>query len=303
MGKTISWLGFFSVLIVMVSISGCIDDAGGTLDITAPEIQILHPLPGSYHEAGGFIEFESLFKDDLELGSYSIDVHDNLDGHEHGRIAGPATDPELVRWSFKRNYSIPAGMIIYVAQHDDNIDILPNAIAGPYHFIVQAVDMAGNATSFQDASTREVELYITNDSQPLINIVNLIDSALEINVGTLFRAQGDVTDPTTGTYAGIHSIAVILGEGHEEEHQHESLRLSADDLINTQYESPVLDGFMIDNAIILDLIFEDINFTLTQQLFDDLKGAGLDHLVLSIEVRDEQGNLSIRHIDVHFSTA
>jgi len=291
--------GFLILSYGLTLLSGCINDDGGSVDTIAPVIDLHHPEPGSYQEAGGFIHFESTFKDDLELASYSIDIHDNLDGHSHGRMAQPATDPTLLRWSFKRNYSIPAGLLIFVDQHDDNIEISSNAIAGPYHFIVQAVDMAGNATSYQDASTKELEMYITNSTQAVINITNLVNDELELEEGVSFRVEGHITDPTLGVYAGIHSLDVILGEGHEEEYQHDHMRLEEEDLIAVYYEGAGLDDFMVNDAIVLDLVFETINFTLSQQQHDDLTFEGIDHLILTLKVRDEQGNLTIQNTFVY----
>jgi hypothetical protein len=299
MRNSLSWSGFLIMSYGLTFLPGCIDDDGGAIDTTAPVIELHYPESGSYQEAGGFVHFESTFKDDLQLASYSIDVHDNLDGHGHGRIAQPTTDPSLVRWSLKRNYSIPSGLIIFVAQHDDNIEISSKAIAGPYHFIVQAVDMAGNATSFQDGSTKEIEMYISNDSQPVISITNLVNDELELKEGVPFRVEGDIIDPTSGVYAGIHSLDVILGEGHEEAHQHDQMRMEVEDLIDVHYEGTGLDAFMVNDTIILDLVFGTINFTLSQQQHDDLTGEGIDHLILTLEVRDEQGNLTIQNTPVY----
>jgi hypothetical protein len=179
------------------------------------------------------------------------------------------------------------------------MEVSPNAMAGPYHFIVQAVDMAGNATSYQDASTKEIEMYITNNSQPVINITNLVNDELELEEGIPFRVEGDITDPTSGVYAGMHSLDVMLGEGHEEAHDHDQMRMEVEELIDMYYEGAGLDNFMVNDTIILDLVFGTINFTLSQQQHDDLTGEGIDRLILTIEVRDEQGNLTIHYTPVY----
>lgn len=296
--------GLFLSIIGLMFFSGCMNPDDAMLDITPPDIDMVFPLPRTDQAAGGFINFEASFTDDLELGSYSIDIHDNIDGHGHGRIAHPATDPSLIRWSFKRNYTIPPGLILFVAQHDDDIEISAKAVAGPYHFIVQAVDLAGNATSYQDGSTREVEIYITNDSQPVVNITNLVNGELELAQGIQFVAEGWITDPTSGPYAGIHLLEVILGEDHGDDGQHDHARFAQDehgDLIHADYEGPELLTFTTDGAIQLDKIFQQINFHPGQEQMDDLLADGLDHLLLTLKVKDEQGNLTLDHTPVHLN--
>ena len=272
------------------------------MDITAPEIDVSEPQTWDELAAGEFITFDATFLDDLELGSYSIDVHDNLDGHGHGRIAQPNDDPALERWIYKKNYTIPEGYIMFVAQHDDDIGIPENTMAGPYHFIVQAVDQAGNATNHQDGSTIEFEVLITNESQPVVNITNLVDGELEIEEGVRFQAEGDISDPSTGEYSGMHSMEVLLGEDLEESHEHAHGRIGQDEhefLIDVDYEGSELEVFMIDGIIQLDQVFESINFTLSQQQLNDLISEDVDHLLLSINVKDEQGNLTISRTVVH----
>ena len=98
-------LAYISAIFSVLLITGCISDDGDPVDITAPEIEVNHPEAGTQFAAGGYVQFEGTFKDDLELGSYSIDIHDNLDGHGHGRIAAPSDDPSLIKWSSK-NFAI-----------------------------------------------------------------------------------------------------------------------------------------------------------------------------------------------------
>jgi hypothetical protein len=290
------------LIIGSILFTGCIFGGSDLVDITAPEIDVIKPQVWDSVMAGEYVDFEATFFDDLELGSYSIDIHDNLDGHGHGRISQPSDDPSLERWMYKKNYSIPEGYIMFVAQHDDDIAVPENSMAGPYHFVVQAVDQAGNATNYQDGSTVEFEVLIMNDSQPVVNITNLVEGELEIESGTLFMVEGDISDPTTGTYAGIHSMEVLLGEDQEEAHDHLHGRIGQDEhsnLIDVDYEGPGLEGFMIDGIIQLDLVFQSIDFIISQQQVDELTSEGIDHLLLILEVRDEQGNLTISRTIVH----
>jgi hypothetical protein len=294
MRKLCLWSGILMVALVLTVLSGCFLTEGGPEDTSKPVIEVHQPEAGAYLEAGTFILFETTFKDDLALGSYSIDVHDNLEGHGHGRIAQSSLDPSLIKWSFKRNYSILNDLIIFVARHDDDIEIDANAIAGPYDFIIQAVDFAGNATSFQDASTIEFEVFITNTSQAVVNITNLSEGELNIQVNIPFIVEGDITDPTTGAYAGMHSLEIILAED-QDDHQHIHARVSQDDhkeLIHAYYEDQELNEFMLQGLISLDRLF-------SQQQLDELVQEAADHLLLTMKVLDEQGNLTINVTIVH----
>lgn len=288
--------------ILILGITGlfsCGDD-GVLLDTTAPTIEMKEPHEAENLPSGEYINFEATLKDDLELATYSLEIHENFEGHAHGRIASQREDPSLLKWSFKESYIVPAGLILYQVVHEDDIEIPENTFAGPYHFIVQAIDASGNATNFQDDSSVELEVYITNDSQPVINITNKENEELDLEEGVLFMVNGDVKDPTLGEYEGMRAIAIVLGEGDHGDHDHNhGGRIAEDDLIDLYLEGDELNQFMVDDAIILDRIFEYIDFTLSQSQLDELIEEEIDHLALSIKVFDEQGNIAVSNTDVH----
>ena len=110
---------------------------------------------------------------------------------------------------------------------------------------------------------------------------------------------GEVADPTTGEYAGMHAMEVVLGEGHDGEHSHDHGRIAEDDFIDFDVDEASLAEFMVDDVIMLDKVFEHINFTLSQDQLNDLVAEEVDHLLLTIKVHDEQGNIAISITDVH----
>lgn len=269
------------------------------IDTTAPSIEVKIPENLQDIKAGGYARFEAGFIDDFELATYNIEIHENFGGHTHGRKAAIAEDPSLSKWAYKQSFLIPDGLTLFQAVLEEEIEIPSNTLAGPYHFIVQAIDKAGNATSFQDDSAVELEVYITNDSQAVITITNLVEGELELEMGVLLMVQGNVTDPTTGEYAGMHSLSVILGEGNiEHDHDHGG-RVADEDLIDVFFEDQELQQFMENDTIILDKVFEYINFTLSQAQLDELISEEIDHLLLTITVFDEQGNIAVSNTDVH----
>jgi hypothetical protein len=289
------------IAVILAGVVSCDNDNNDPVDVTAPAIELEEPVVEEFFHTGDYIHFKATFTDDIELGSYSIDIHDNIDGHSHGRIFKTYEDPSLLQWNFKENFTFPVGQKVVDIDMDDQIEIPSNAIAGPYHFIIQAIDKAGNATSYQDDSTVEIEIFITNNSMPAVNITNLDDDELEIEQGEKFMVTGDISDPTAGEYAGMHALTVILGKEHEgHDHDHGG-RIGEDDhdLIDADYEEEELEQFMADDKIILDNVFEHINFTLSQEQLEELQEEEVDHLVLIIQVRDEQGNMAVSHTEVH----
>jgi hypothetical protein len=287
----------FLMVLIFGLVAGC--DDPDLIDITAPTIEVKVPEQSSNIVVGLYLPFEAAFIDDFELATYNIEIHDNFGGHSHGRLAATNNDPSLIKWAFKQSFLIPDGLTLFQTVFEDEVLIPSNTLAGPYHFIVKAIDKAGNATSFQDDSAVELEVYLTNDSQPIITITNLVNDELEIKVDVVFMVKGDVTDPTMVEYSGMHSMSVVLGEGNvEHDHDHGG-RVADGDLIDAFFEEQELQQLMVDDAIILDSVFEYINFSLSQTQLDELISEEVDHLLLQIKVYDEQGNISISNTDVH----
>jgi hypothetical protein len=298
--KGIVWNTLTAMMfLVLWGMSGCNDD-GETIDTSAPVIELEDPAYGEFFVAGNSVHFEASFTDDIELGSYKIDIHNNFDGHAHGRVAKANDDPALIKWSFSQSFDFAPGLKISNVLLHDELEIPQNTMAGPYHFIVSAVDKSGNATSYQDGSTLEVEIYITNTSMPVVDITNLVNDELEIEVGQVFMITGTITDPTVGTYAGMHSVKVILGEGHHGGHDHDhGGRIAENDLIDFELDENGLADFMEGDVIILEKIFEEVNFSLSQAQLNELIAEEVDYLQLMIKVYDEQGNIAVSVTDVH----
>lgn len=286
------------MIIILLAIISC-DDLE-LIDTSAPSIEVEKPLKGDYFHAGKHAIFHAKFVDDFELATFNIEIHENFSEHSHGRITAMDQDPSLIKWAFKQSFLIPEGLTLYQAILEEEIKVPSNALAGPFHYIVQAIDKEGNSTSFQNDSAVELEVYITNDSQPMINITNLIEDELEIEVGVRFMVEGDVSDPTIEDYAGMHSLGVVLGAGlsDNQDHSHGG-RIAKVDLIDFHFEEQELIQFMIDGDIILEKVFEYIEFTLSQAHMEDLIAEEIDHLQLTIRVIDEQGNIAVSNTDVH----
>ncbi|HBH22203.1 MAG TPA: hypothetical protein DDY13_02145 [Cytophagales bacterium] len=289
------------LILSLVIFSSCDNNDENPQDTEAPAIEVEDPAYGEYFEAGKSVHFMAMMTDNQGLATYNVDIHNNFDGHSHGRLAATSEDPSLIKWSFSQSFEIPGSPKNYEAHLHDEVEIPSETMAGPYHFIVQAIDMEGNSTSHQDGSAVELEIFITNNSQPVVDITNLVGDELEIEAGSVFMVEGEVTDPTTGEYEGFHSMEIVLSEEHHEGHDHDHGRVTEDHepMIDFPIEEGEMENYMTDGKISLNAIFQEINFTLSQEMLNELTAEEIDHLLLMVRVQDEQGNITVEKVDVH----
>jgi len=89
--------------------------------------------------------FRGLFTDNGELGSYSLDIHNNFDHHSHSSsIVECPLDPVKVPinpLTFIREYLIPDGSTRYEAI--DTIAIPSGVDSGDYHLMIRLTDREG----------------------------------------------------------------------------------------------------------------------------------------------------------------
>lgn len=135
--------------VLTFSLNACKDDDPAVQDTEPPVISISLPADDTEYEPGEQIKFEATLEDNVELASYNITIHSNFDGHTHGRVAESPL-------AYDKSFTI-SGKKATVAE---TIDIPADATPGAYHFIVKAIDKAGNATNEADGSTKEVDIEI-----------------------------------------------------------------------------------------------------------------------------------------------
>ena len=121
----------------------------GEKDLVPPEIfpggEFTSPLNCQEFPRGGFLPFSSVFSDDVELGSFNLEVHNNFDHHTHSTEAGecrqdPVKQP-VKPWIFNQDYRIPAGETVYEANL--RIPIPADVDPGEYHFMIRVTDASG----------------------------------------------------------------------------------------------------------------------------------------------------------------
>lgn len=137
-------LGVFA----LAFISSCSSD-NAEIDTEYPVIVIsavgAFPVQCSTIERGKTFTFKATFTDNVELGSYSLDIHHNFDHHTHSTEV-TTCETEAVKkpvnpMLFINNYTIPNGVKSYEATAQ--ISIPADVDPGDYHFMIRLTDKEG----------------------------------------------------------------------------------------------------------------------------------------------------------------
>jgi len=140
-------LVMFILLPGLFLISSCQDDE--EVDTEYPVIDAnfedAFPQQCSQLNKGETFTFKARFTDNIQLGSFSIDIHDNFDHHSHSTEVDEC-DMDPVKeaenpFLFIQNYPIPDGQQEYVAEID--IEIPEGVDSGDYHFLILLTDETG----------------------------------------------------------------------------------------------------------------------------------------------------------------
>ncbi len=152
---------FFSLLMMAVitifSFTSCSSDDDNR-DMTRPEIStagiVAAPINCEVYKRGTVIPFRYIFTDNVELGSFTIEIHNNFDHHTHSTEEGAeehhehetdctfdANKKPANPWYLNQSYTIPAGLTKYSASLD--IPIPEDIEEGDYHFRIEVLDKAG----------------------------------------------------------------------------------------------------------------------------------------------------------------
>ncbi|MBR2203096.1 MAG: DUF4625 domain-containing protein [Prevotella sp.] len=160
---------------ISLLVGACIS-APDDKDMTMPfieESEESYPQQCEVYPRGGFIPLRCTFSDDMELGNFNVEIHNNFDHHSHSTSSvecdydehddhddhdddhdhEAAHDEETDHdhdhdhdlypnaWVFNQDYSIPAGQTLYKASID--IPIPEDISEGDYHFMIRLTDRAG----------------------------------------------------------------------------------------------------------------------------------------------------------------
>ena len=150
---------FLTFSVMIIGFAAC---ENSTKDTTPPVIDSASFLPADcdIYYAGDTILVHFICSDDIELGSFNIEIHSNFDHHTHGTSASsceydeehPDEGEEYLEedhahgadegaWVFNQDYTMARGMTMVTVSH--LIPVPEDAEEGDYHFMVRLTDRAG----------------------------------------------------------------------------------------------------------------------------------------------------------------
>lgn len=211
-------LFFFGVFFLAFLAACNKDDDTVPVDRTPPtvrDVTLNDQTENIVVEPGSTMHFDAVFEDDERLGQYKIDIHNDFDGHTHGRLAD-------IPFELSQTYDL-IGRTQTV--HED-IAIPEDATPGPYHFTLQFFDAAGN-----EGEIVVLDFEIADpDNQPVITITSHdIDEEIEVEPGESIILEGTISDED-----GLAEVHIILG--HEEEDGHDHRRNEEEPLFEYEIE-------------------------------------------------------------------
>ena len=154
MKKNISFLLYAFFLVASIGfalgLTSCSsdDDDPTANDQEKPKIEdgeLPNPIDCQNYKRGETIAFRYTFTDNVELGNFNIEIHNNFDHHTHSTSAGdcPLDNKKtpVTPWVYNQDQNIPAGLKSYEAKVD--IAIPTDIDPGDYHFMIRLTDKAG----------------------------------------------------------------------------------------------------------------------------------------------------------------
>lgn len=276
MKKTKIWM---MAAVMVPFIFACDDDE--TVDTTAPTIELEDPVYGEAIAAGSELHVHADLADDINLATYSITIHDNFDGHSHGRT--------LAKFDFDESFDVE-GTTAHIEQE---IDITAASTAGPYHFIMQAIDAAGNATSFEDDSSVEIEIWLTNEDMAHVHFHDASDNEIDEIEGTVGEAlsiYGEVEDESGALDHVLIEVGHLEEGGDHDGHSHGRTLEGA--IYEKEFE---VEG---ETSVTLQSLLANESIVVEQSDLSELEDG--EHLYLIVRATDEQGNISRGVIELHF---
>ncbi|MFY0714081.1 DUF4625 domain-containing protein [Seonamhaeicola sp. NFXS20] len=135
--------------LIILLIMSCSSDDNNAKDLEKPTITVNYDggFPQGCQELlkGETYNFKALVTDNLELASYSIDIHNNFDHHTHDdQVAtcdlDPVKDPTNP-FIYIESFSIESGQTSY--EFNVSITIPTDIEAGDYHCSYSVTDVTG----------------------------------------------------------------------------------------------------------------------------------------------------------------
>lgn len=153
---------YFIFISLLCALCACSGDDEEDKDMVKPSISesgiVASPIDCLVLHRGDVLPVRYLFVDNVELGNYNIEIHNNFDHHTHSTSA---LDCELEEnklpvnpWIFNKDYNIPEKLKEYKVSLD--LKVPEDIDTGDYHFVIRVTDKAG-WQEFKAVSIKVVE--------------------------------------------------------------------------------------------------------------------------------------------------
>lgn len=144
------YLNKIVIAIAAMALTACGDDPAEVIDNAKPVISsngiTPNPVDCQGYKVGEVIPVNYVFTDDIELGNYNIEIHNNFDHHTHSTsevsCQFEANKKPVRPFVYNKDFSIPAGSKTFTARQD--IQIPTDVDPGDYHFMIRLTDAAGH---------------------------------------------------------------------------------------------------------------------------------------------------------------
>ncbi|MCK5824526.1 MAG: DUF4625 domain-containing protein [Ichthyobacteriaceae bacterium] len=165
-----------SILIFSTTLYSCTKDV--KTDNEPPKIvdvKINNKTSNLALNTGDNINFKAQFTDNIELGSYNINMHYAGDNHNHNSLSNINIDKS--GWFVSKSGNAKG------TSHEVNFSekIIESAKSGTYHCMVYLTDNSGNYTDY-----KEIDFTVTTTGLPQYNIIEPDFSTFEIDRGRPF---------------------------------------------------------------------------------------------------------------------
>ncbi len=139
----------YPAIVMLLCALGACNSLSTDKDMTPPEIlpvpESTSPTNCATFHPGGVIPFNYAFTDDVELGSFNLEIHNNFDHHTHSTEAGDCRQDPVKQpvnpWIYNQDFPIPGNLDYYEAEI--NIPIPADIDPGEYHFMIRVTDASG----------------------------------------------------------------------------------------------------------------------------------------------------------------
>ncbi len=256
----------FLFLMVMVGFSSCGTD---DVDVASPTMEILDLDPdpvadficGTQEDTvfnlkdGETLLFSVIFRDDVALSQYKVDIHNNFDCHGHGGastpgISLPNVSNQTEDWSVLEIVDLD-GQEQAVSRE---LDVPENVTAGFYHFQIQVIDESGNDNPL--ANFYSLKILNSKDEVPPTISVTEPAGSFEIAKGQEIHFEGEVSDNYSLSEGGNGILFLTYTDLSSGNTFTTSAVIAFDDSVDKEYQ------FSFDYEVPNTLVSGDFIFTL-----------------------------------------